>query len=133
MAETVTVWRVEHRCPDLHGPCVSCTEPRANWNRPDYGTILETPATDHLLQNVYNSNLGTQCIYGTLPEQFPRWWGCTYDEQGNVLGTNISLPGEWYAVCFSVLTEKVWIGLNQVMFLRDYATEILVTKTEFPR
>ena len=130
------IWRIEHKCPTPHGPTRGCTVDSNNWDNPSYGSVLEPPQGDETMAHL-NMNVMQEYIFGTLPEQFPRWWGTYvsgYDEFGEPVWTNAPevLKGDWFAVQYEVEDTAVHIGKNQVMFDSYRCVEVMRTQTDYP-
>lgn len=129
MTKTMTVWRVQHECSKPHGPMQRCPDepPFSSYNNaPDYGQSLECPSEDPKMKHLWCNEKYEEAqshVFGTLPEQFPRWWGTGQKD----------MPENWYAVQYEVPAEDVCVGTNQVSFLPARAKRIMLTQTDFPR
>lgn len=118
------VWRIQHCCRDYHGPLGTCTDGGYHGDYPSYGSVLETPCSDPSFDG---KDWGPEHVFGTLPEQFPRWWSW-YDPEEPP-----TLRERWFAVLYEVPEEAAYVGRNQVIFDSYAAVEILRTQTDFPK
>ncbi len=118
------IWRVEHRCSYPHGPLQPCPDFGSWLDNPNYGACLEPPQSIESGLSHINLDNFKHYIFGTLPEQFDRWWSRV--ERDN-------LREKWWAVLYDVPPEAVVIGKNQVMFDSYAAVEVFKTQSEYPR
>ena len=124
------ITRIQHMCDMEHGPVYAgdCNQQGDSYsNRPAYGTRLEAPQGDCLLTCSMASDkpfwvnpANRDCVIGTLPTQFDRWW--SYGEPTDMLN------GLWFICVYDVPKAHVKVGTNQVLFHKSKAT--LVGKTQ---